>query len=191
MADPLRSLVSRRRVLKVGVGVAAVAAATSPIEAAFAAGSSGATSDVMDGVGEIKSVVQQMGDASCDRTDVAVRMVGGQTISARLIGFPAGFMPRVGDLVAVDTRTTRALCAPVLGATVPQPTTVETVPTAHPLARWSFGTPIMKADELTIGAYRLVPSVNVLDAAHRNARIAVCTLDSTLRDRQVLATRTA
>jgi hypothetical protein len=149
----------------------------------FAAGTSGATADLIDGVGEIKAADQH---ETCDGTNVVVRMVGGQTVSARLTGFPAGFAPRVGDLVAVDTRTTRVLCSPV-----GQPTTVESVPTAHPLVRWSFGTPMMKAGALTIGILRLVPSATVLDAAQSKARIAICTLDSMLSDRQVLTTRPA
>jgi hypothetical protein len=182
MADPLRSRVSRRRALKLGVGLAAVAAAAGPIEA-FGAGTSGSATDLIDGVGEIMAADQH---ETLDRTNVVVRMVGDQTISARLTGFPAGFKPRVGDLVAVDTRTTRVLCSPE-----GQPITVESVPTAHPLTLWSVGTPMMNSGVLTIGTLRLVPSAAVQDAAQRKARIAVGTLESTLSDRQVLATRTA
>lgn len=185
MLDSFLLRLSRRGALKVGAGVVALVAAAGPIEAArtLAAFPEGSTRDPIDGVGEVEGV---------DGGSVVARVFGGQTVSAALVGFPAGFTPRVGDLVAVDTRTVRVLCAPTSqpGATVAQTGSVNSSPTAHPLCRWLVGTVGMKSGVPSICNVSLVPSALVLEAAERRAPVTICTEDTTLPDRQVLAIRT-
>jgi hypothetical protein len=185
MLDSLVARLSRRKALKLGAGLVAVAAAAGPLEMmrAFAAGPS-STSDLINGVGTVEAIQENTAvDGTVSRSVVA-RIVGGEVVSAKLTGFPSDVSPRIGDLVAVDMRTSKPLCAP---------TGIQTVivqPTAVPLTSWSLGIPAMEAGVIRIANVRLVPNAEVLDAAQRRATIAVGTLDSTLPDRQVLATRT-
>ena len=189
MWDSFVARLSRRKALKLGAGIVALTATLGPIEAvrALAAAPDGSTSDLMNGVGMVEAVDEDIVHTDCDGSpsrNVLARMVDGQTVTAKLRGFPAGFSPRVGDLVAVDTRTLKPLCLP---------TGVQTVavePTAHPLSSWSLGIPATLAGVLRIGHVHLVPNADLLQAAERRATIQVLTLDSTLPDRQVLAIRT-
>jgi len=180
-----RSFISRRQALKMGViGVAGFVASAGTLEKALAADVVTSTNDasesLMQGVGTVQAV---------DGQYVTARMADGQAVSAKLVGFPAEVTPRTGDLVAVDTRTDGPLCAPERADSSQDATLSMTSPTAHPLCHWSVGTPMLSGNAVTVDAVRLVPSPTVIEAARRQAEVRICTLDSTLADRQVLAIR--
>lgn len=183
-----RPLLTRRAALKAGV-LGGAALAGSPFIGRVVAASGPLTSfdpggeAQVDGVGTVE-VVQ--GESLTARTG------RGRVVSATLVGFPRGFAPRAGDLVAIDrSHNLRPLCAPVGGAPNVAGVARESTATAHPLCRWATGIPSLKGGAVFMGSIRLVPTPALVETATQGVRVNVCTLDSTLPDRQVLAVRTA
>jgi hypothetical protein len=179
MHDRHAPRLSRREALNVGVGIAAAAAAGGGLETVFAAAGVSSNTDAGEahiaGVGTVQAV---------NGPSVTARMAGGEAVSARLSGFPPTVLPRAGDLVAIDRGMDRPLCAK---GSAPSPI----FPAAHPLCHWSVGIPTVQGSVVAIGTIRLAASTAVLQAAKRRAHVAICTLDSTLADRQVLSIRPA
>jgi hypothetical protein len=172
---------SRRKALQLGVGIAVTAAVNGPAKVALASGANSLDErDVngvpIDGTGEVVDTNGQT---------VLVRMADGHAVSATLVGFPIGIAPRPGDLVAVDSRPQSRpyYLKPQEAASAAW------APVALPLCRWSVGTPKDTAGVTSIGSLRLAPSVKVAKAAEAGTMIAICTMDSVLSDRQLLATR--
>jgi hypothetical protein len=166
--------ITRRHALRLGAAFAAAMAALGPVNAVLAVRPGRSTRSLIDGLVEVERVVGN---------NVVAKTSTGQ-ISARLVGFPAGFSPRKGDLVAVRTQVTKPLCAPTRPAAV-----LDGGATAYPVYSWSVGVPEMAGGALRLGDVRLAPSASVLLAAENRTRIAVFVLDSTLPDRQVAFTR--
>ncbi len=181
-----KALISRRTALRAGLvslgGLAASALGFGEVLATDELGRPDDASEVgADGVAVVEGVAGGY---------VTARMPDARVVSAELVGFPAGFAPRAGDLVAVDTRTIRPLCAPELAGDVSETsTTKESPPTAHPLTRWHLGTPTIDGNTVRVGKVRLIPSQGVIEAAARGEKVKIATLSTTLAERQVLAVR--
>jgi hypothetical protein len=95
----------------------------------------------------------------------------GGRLSAPLVGFPAGFVPRHGDHVAVTDLVEGYAAA------------------ALPVCSWVTGRPVAAGGEtVSIGGRRVLASSR-MPAAESSAAVKVCILDTSLAEGQVLAVR--
>jgi hypothetical protein len=179
---------SRRQALKLGVGVVAGTAAGCVLQTVSPEASDASADErnevIADGVGRVEAIFTE---------SVLAVIPDARILLARLIGFPTGVVPRVGDLVEVSTRPDGPvpLCAP----TFPEPRHDRDVKpramvvVASPLSHWTRGIPMRQGNVVVVGGIRLVPTSTLLRAAHRGISVAVCTMDTTLADHQVLRVR--
>jgi hypothetical protein len=195
--DARATLPSRRTMLKVGMGLAAVAAGGRYFGSGdVLAAMPGPSSEAVRSFPLIAEVV------GVTDLGLALRTTAGQSLSAVTYGFPREFNPRVGDLVGIAVRDSAGrpvppmpngqltsaspLCAPMSSPTNaggPQFSAV-------PLSSWRRGVPaINQYGKLRIEGVSLVESAAVREAATRGQEITIYTLDSTLDTLQVLGTR--
>lgn len=195
--DSRPTLLPRRTLLKMGVGVAAVAVggpylASHDVLAAMPAPSSVADRN-FPFMAEITGITDHV---------LALRTNAGQRVSGLMHGFPPGFTPRVGDLVGVAKRDGTGRPMPptpsgqLSSAPACRPASFLSDPAtdpqliAGPLSTWRRGVPAVKLDGgLTIQGVALVESAAVREAAMKGQAIAIATLDSTLDSLLVLGTR--
>ena len=181
---------SRRNVLRVGAVIASSAAVVS------IASTSGATdSDYADQAGPGTGKRAELGlVSSSDRTSspqaqaqaqaqaqgilaveapseangVHSRVASAQTVP--YAGFPAGFVPRAGDLVTVTDQYPGLALAAV------------------PVCRWVTGVPKRRRDgSFTVAGHRVAASPKLTE--HGSGRVKVCLLDTELPSAQVLSVR--
>lgn len=105
--------------------------------------------------------------------------LGDRSVSASLLGFPVGIKPRPGDHVAVALRPEKVADA---GQTDPPFL-------ALPLCSWIVGRPTAFGGAHSVGATELTASAEVTRAANTGTVIAVCVMDSSLPQKQVMFTR--
>ena len=184
-ATSIRNVSRRGVLLGLGAGLAAGVLGRRTLPASAAAGTSPPAAEAdevnMNGVGLVQ--------AASGGTVVA-RMADGNVYTAALVGFPATVLLRAGDLVAVDTGTVST--SPAVARCAPASISDTTPPiTAHPLCRWTIGTPLASGDGAVVGAVHLASSPALTTAVKRRAQVAVCTLDTTLADHLVLSIQPA
>lgn len=177
--------VSRRHVLKVGAGLAVVMATGASAGEVFAA--SLAPAKPTDPT--IKTATAMV--TAVNGQTLTARTVAGEVVSAPMLGFPDGIVPRVGDLATMVTRPQGAqlaanpLCIPSDRAA--EPSSFVAGRQAVPLYQWSKGVPTIGPDgRLSINGVLLVESPAVRVAAARQEAIGIFSMDSTLNDRQVV-----
>lgn len=186
---------SRRRVLKLGAGVAVAAAAASGAGDVLAAGLPQLSGGGLPAVTKVTGVSGQT---------LTGRTTTGTQVSAEMVGFPVGFVPRAGDLVAVAERgpggtavppaspsqlDAHARCRSASAQTVSE-LAAQGQLSAVAVCTWRRGVPaIDRQGRLSIQGVSLVDTPAVRAAAASGTPIAICTLDSTLPSLQVLATR--
>ncbi|GII95826.1 hypothetical protein [Sinosporangium siamense] len=165
---------SRRKALRAGAVAAAAAAAATGINATANAASAAAPPAAAGGRADLARVVKV--DGARLVVDAPASAAGVQAVRTAeqvpLVGFPAGFVPRPGDLVSVvDSWPGKAVAA---------------VPVCH----WVTGV----AKALPGGGFSVdgqrIAATALLDG-QANTRLRVCLLDTELPTAQVLATRAA
>src|ERR1700681_821031 len=185
---------ARRTMLKLGVGMAAVAAAgryfaTGSVLAALPV-SGRPTSQTLPVTAEITGVADHV---------LGLRTKTGERLSATAYGFPSGITPRVGDLVALAERDAAGAAEPPVTHSQPACLRTSTLSdpasqrelSAVPLATWRTGIPAVSGSgRLSINGVALVESRAVREAAVKGQTITIFTLDSALDTQQVLGTTT-
>lgn len=195
--DTRTARLPRRTMLKVGVGMAALAVVGPYV----------ASADVLAAMPVPRSVAGRTFPLIAEVVGVtdqglALRTKAGQPLSALLYGFPQKFIPRVGDLVGIAERdstgrpvppipnsqlSSAPLCLPMSSLS---DVAAERQLSAVPLSSWRRGIPAINQDgRLSIQGVALVESAAVREAAIREQEITIYTLDSTLDSLQVLGTR--